>query len=492
MIKGVSMPAVDFGTFSKKRNSTQQPTNELSDSRTVKLKELTSYDAPTFILTGDEFAYNYGKWGNRYYFIGDVRSIHNNLCEVDCVLDPLATYKADILASIQFVLYSSLKSSNWLKDTRIPILASESCSRSSASLGIFDTSPVTGRLILSALGKNGVATYNCAIADVHLLLTNLENWADGDINDIISNIQSSNDPAVMIGELAKALTVTGFYGNAYSQAPSCIRSCVWSALTDAAIGGSSTNIFLGKYDTGYQGKVFSTTAKTASTSVSIPWTYSDWRRVTCEDVYVYLPYSGVISIPSESVSSVSSLSITCSYSPTDGNLAYQISAGNEIVGTYTGNCNAPYAIGLNQSASLGEIAQTVFKGADKMLSVGLNTRLTPQSQTASVIGVGMKGIEAAYNTLDVMHTTNPTCIGSIGGCTGAGLSTDIICFVVHHPSLYNPDDHAATMGYPTMKQMSLSTLTGYCQCANAHVECAAQANELDAIDYYLNSGFFIE
>ena len=49
-----------------------------------------------------------------------------------------------------------------------------------------------------------------------------------------------------------------------------------------------------------------------------------------------------------------------------------------------------------------------------------------------------------------------------------------------------------TMGLPTMKPLSLSGLTGYCQCANAHVECAAQANELDAIDYYLNSGFFIE
>ena len=48
------------------------------------------------------------------------------------------------------------------------------------------------------------------------------------------------------------------------------------------------------------------------------------------------------------------------------------------------------------------------------------------------------------------------------------------------------------MGLPTMKPISLSTLTGFCQCANAHVEAPAQASELDAIDRYLNSGFYIE
>ena len=40
--------------------------------------------------------------------------------------------------------------------------------------------------------------------------------------------------------------------------------------------------------------------------------------------------------------------------------------------------------------------------------------------------------------------------------------------------------------------MALSTLTGYCQCANAHVAAPAMGAELDAIDLYLNSGFYIE
>ena len=50
-----------------------------------------------------------------------------------------------------------------------------------------------------------------------------------------------------------------------------------------------------------------------------------------------------------------------------------------------------------------------------------------------------------------------------------------------------------TMGLPTMKTMALSTLTGYCQCANARVAATgAEAEELTEIDAYLNSGFYIE
>jgi hypothetical protein len=50
-----------------------------------------------------------------------------------------------------------------------------------------------------------------------------------------------------------------------------------------------------------------------------------------------------------------------------------------------------------------------------------------------------------------------------------------------------------TMGLPTMKPMALSGCSGYCQCANAHVAATgAEAQELDEIDAYLNSGFYIE
>ena len=117
---------VNFGSFTKKRNSTKQPTNELSDSRTVVFKESTSVDSPTFILTGNAFDYNYASWNDgtmtRYYFISDIRTVKNNLTEIDCVIDVLATYKTQILSGTHFVSYSSSLGSTYLPDTRIPVL----------------------------------------------------------------------------------------------------------------------------------------------------------------------------------------------------------------------------------------------------------------------------------------------------------------------------------------------------------------------------------
>ena len=79
-----------------------------------------------------------------------------------------------------------------------------------------------------------------------------------------------------------------------------------------------------------------------------------------------------------------------------------------------------------------------------------------------------------------------------GGGAGVGLDLNVTCYTVAHDTIINPSDMKDTMGLPTMKPMTLSSLTGFCQCANAHVDAPAKAGELDAIDYYLNSGFFIE
>ena len=124
---------VNFGTFSKKINSTKQPTNELTDARSVYLKDSTSEDMPTFVLSGDLFDYNYCSWGNRYYFINDIRSVHNNMTEIDCVLDVLATYKTEILSGTYFVSYSSSQGNAWLADTRIPVLKNTVASKAIAS-----------------------------------------------------------------------------------------------------------------------------------------------------------------------------------------------------------------------------------------------------------------------------------------------------------------------------------------------------------------------
>lgn len=486
------MPTVSFGTFSKRRNSTKQPAS-LSDQRTVRLKETTSVDHPTFILTGDQFDYNYAQWGSRYYFIEDIRSAHNGLTEVDCVLDVLATYKTEILASTQFVSYSSNMSSIWLPDSRIPLQRNAIVAQAETSLNFLFTAG--GFYVLSAIGDgDGCKTWVTDISNIKKMINNISQWKDTVGNTIKSALPYASPQTDMQAyqNLTEAIIGTGVVGNAYTDAPNCIRSCIWvpffiSFFTE---GGGDT-IKLGAFDTGATAYECKTSPVTRSASITIPWQYSDWRRTVCEDVYLYLPLVGMVNIPSDEIVNESSITIEWSATATDGCIAYRITAGNQIIGTYGANCAVNYPIGISQQASAGEIVQTAFEGAHKTITAGLHAA-HPLAGAATKADAIFTGIDAVYDTIDAALTRHNTCIGGIGGGAGTGLSLYAKCFTVAHPTVINPSEMIQTMGAPTMKPVLLSLCTGYCQCVNAHIDAPAMASELDAIDSFLNSGFYIE
>lgn len=489
------MPQVSFGTFSKRRNSTKQPSG-LPDTRNVKLKELTSYDAPTFILTGDDFEYNYAQWGDRYYFVTDVRSVHNNLCEVDCVLDPLATYKSEILTSTQYVSYSSLHGATWLPDTRIPITRNAHTQLSTASLDYPDS---TGVYILTVTGKSGVDCFKVSRSTIQNLIEGLQNWSDDLINQLMSNWNSSEPEK----SFAEVMANTSMLGNAYEVAVQAIRSCHWVPFSGTMVSGTNTAIYLGNYpakDSGgnqLYGEKLSLKYITGNVAVSIPWYYSDWRRTYCENVYLYLPFVGMTSLNVDDIASENSLTIKYSFTASDGNVCYEVFAGNQVIGTFGGNCAMQIPIGINQKSSLSDVVTTLMQGAEKTVSCAVSAaetagKLNVLGAAARGAEAGLAGFQSVYNTANVALSTTMSTIGGVGGGAGAGLDLVAKCFTVARDTVVTPSEMVATMGQPTMKPVTLSSLSGYCQCANAHVECAAQANELDAIDAYLNSGFFIE
>ena len=162
------------GKVSKKKNSTYQPT--LSVSFDVLLKTPTSLHTPTFTISADSFDYNYLKWGDRYYFITDVVSRNNDLWEVSAIVDVLATFKDDILASTQYVCYSSEKTSDWLADTRIPLLQSTQTSVSTSLTGILST---IGCYILTVVGVNSCTSYAIqSEATLSQIMADLQTWED--------------------------------------------------------------------------------------------------------------------------------------------------------------------------------------------------------------------------------------------------------------------------------------------------------------------------
>lgn len=495
---------VYFTTESKRENSTKQLTMPISHSCTF--KNGCSMLNPTLFLEieTEQFpAYTAFKIENRYYRVTDIRTVRNNLFEIDGIVDTLATYKADILASTQYVSYSSHKTSIWLADTRIPLQKNETVSQYVTTMNFLFND--AGFYVMSCVGKTAADIWILDKTGMKNLLDKVTDWSDDLLNDIMNGnypwtqsrqvMYDFSTPEAAIGSIGRMNALTGLAGNAYSDAPSCIRSCIWVPFFASWFTDGTDEIYLGQFPTGVNTFKCKADAAKRTVSLNIPWQHSDWRRATCEEVYLYLPMVGLVNIPSDEIINESTLSIEWSATATDGCIAFLVKAGNQVVGTFGANCAVNYPIGISQQASAGEIVQSVFGGAQKTISSGIRTAHAKAGSAAKALGkfnIAASAISGAYDVVDTALTRHNSCIGGIGGGAGVGLSLDAKCFTVAHPTVIAPDTMQQTMGLPTMQPMSLATLTGYCECSNAHVDCAATDTEQAVLDNYLNSGFFIE
>lgn len=96
-----------WNNFSKRKNSTKQPTADGRYIISVVLKENTSIENPSFILSTPWTDIVYVKARGNYYFVRDVINLNAHQCQIDCVMDELATHKTEVLYSSQYVARSS-------------------------------------------------------------------------------------------------------------------------------------------------------------------------------------------------------------------------------------------------------------------------------------------------------------------------------------------------------------------------------------------------
>lgn len=475
------MPTVKFGSFSKRRNSTKQP-GGLSDSRNCKLKETTSIDAPTFIIQGNDFNYNYAEFEGRYYFITDVRSVHNNLTEVDCELDVLATYKSEILNTTAYVLYDSTPNTE-LPDNRLPMKTSKNVTRATT---VCPFVPDSGCYILSLTGSNdSTGVYVCTeseladlVDDISFVYNNL--WAPDPNNPRPTKPTGSQNLWDWLEYIAttcywffQALMTPISQAFGSGNIAENIRECRFIPF-NVARAATPNLIYLGTFQTQQQLGKLARETETKTTGVTIPWQANDYRRRSpYTEIYLYLPYIGMVKLSSENIVDQTSLEISYTLALRDGSLICTVTSGGEVLGQYSGNVGASVPVGFS-NINLPKAAQSVLSGITNAAAKNYG-------------GVGM----AALNFGDAIMP-NFTCIGGLDGVAATGADQNIICYVVYHDTIAEPNSALATIGSPSMCPKSLSGLTGYCQCIDAHVEAAAMSHELDQIDNFLNTGFYIE
>lgn len=462
----------------KKKNSTYQVTpGEDALICNISLKQPCNINNPVFTIKyNDVFGFNYCIWEGQYFYVDGALSIANGVWEVSCSIDVLATYRAEILNYTAFVSYADKHVNNWLVDPRLPISAQTRTDARFTSMSDVII-PDTTNNILTVISNDGCQTWVVADNQLRVLTNSLQT--------IVAEYMLESG-----ADVADALQRTSILSNSFGNAPQCIKSCV--KVPFSALGGFGDNdwITLGNFETPARGVKLNTAPLTGTKSVTIPWISSGWlRKNPYSQVYLYLPFVGVVPLSSDNLTHVTSIQIKYSYTVTDGNITYEVSCGSnsddtyEMLGTYGGSCVIQVPIGVLAPQTLGS-GGSLIQGAANTVASAIGS--IPIVGSALTERLGAFSSEVSSGTL----FSNPTSIGGVGGGAAAGVETDIVCYVVSHTI---SDNLTGILGGPVMKKYELSNmLGGYVQCSGASVNVAAHASEIDLINAYLNSGIFLE
>lgn len=456
--------SVEFGHFSKRINSTKRPGGMTSID--VVLKDGCSKSNPVFLISKSSFDYNYAKWGDHYYWITDVEYTRNHLFTVSCRVDSLATYRDEIKNTSAFVLYAS-GANNEIPDGRLSQNTTATVVTNTAAFSsLFNAA---GCFLLSAVGSDdgsgGVNVYKLTFQQLSTLLNHVREWAD----QIIITDYGAADITTAIKNLMKTISASCKIVAGAGSAMDNIRSCIWVPWDVPTT--EAEEIYLGMFPTGVSAGVVSTAISIGNVSIGIPWQFSDWRNsASYTDIYLYIPFIGNIAINASEVRGETTIVLNVSLSNKTGDIAVEVRAGNQVIGTYGAYTAAQVPVGVS-NITPGQIFNMVA-GVATSLYTGVPTGM-------------LTGISAGV----VPHQTT---VGGTGSSAGAGIETVVRCTTVCHSTNVEPSSVSSVIGVPKMAAMSLSGLSGYVQTRDFSLSANAHDDELNEVNRLMDGGVYLE
>lgn len=454
--------------FSKRENSTKKP-SDTGNKVEILLKEDTSIDAPSIILTGApmNIDYCYIPDFGKYYFVGSPIIMANDLTQYDLVEDTLATHKTEIGNTVAQIAFSSSNYDIWKVDTRLAAKTTKTITVSSDAPGAFDS---TGCYIVSvvniASASSAVAYYAMDQANLQALLT--EVCTD-------SNLQSSIQ-------------------NYCSDAFDALLSCVWIPFSKDEIPGSNQTVLIGNdILTGVSGKLISNPpVKATSVTLSIPWTYNDFRRnAPYSSLSAWIPGYGYIDLNVNDLVKETSLKFDFKVDCMTGDCCCQII--DSVQGTIYQSVS--YNIGITIPLSrytmdVGGIINAttglVGSATDTVIAGGLFNPAGVISGVISTIGSGVS-LAVAANKREISTK------GGMGGraTIAQGIDVKLYCFSVDTEDP-NDSNYIAAWGRPVGVTHAISNHSGYVKCDGASASIAGDSFERESVNGFLNGGFFYE
>lgn len=467
-----------FFNFSKRKNSLKVPVDSTGTIFDVSLKQPCSYQSPVLTLTSSGFTYNYAKFEGAYYFVSDIVSLRANLWEVHLSKDVLATYRTQILSTSAYCLYDNIGNSE-IVDNRLAIKTSRTIDSNAVA---FPDLSDSGCYAITVVGESSTDLYLLdSVYDLvsSTFLTNVIN----DMDEVSGVPTPGTEEGSLLLTLASQLYKNGSRLVQSGSALDAIKSCVWIPFPKSLFFGSTRVIKLGKFSTGVTGKYVGSGrcfAQLTQTSVSIPWQATDWRRnAPYTQVYLYVPFIGVISLPASQLTGASVITVMGSVSPATGDLSVNVLNDQQVLGSYGGNCGCQYPIGASNAAQKG-VVNTLIGAAATGVSAALG------------LGVGAAALSGVAMAASSQIAGMPTSIGGLSSSAAMGLSRNIICFTSFHDTAVSPSSVAGAIGLPSFSVKNVSSLSGYAQFHEFSLDASAESEDFEKVNNYMNSGVFIE
>lgn len=440
--------------FSKRKNSTKRPT-EQGTTVPCLLKSATTFQNPTFILQkpmNDMLQFNYAKWADHYYFIDSTTSINAGQTEISCTEDVLATYKNEIGNYTCFIERSSnqttlandtmyIPTNDWVLSTRNVIHKEK-----------IMTSTYSQQYIIRVVSRTGVASY----------------YINGDqLNNLLDYMYTESNFADVITDAITKLMFDPF---------KYIVDLKWIPFVESAFKNNNNEVIqLGFWDSGVMAKrIDENTVVNFSYSFAFDnplYAITDFRyyNPSFSNYFIKLPFIGVVALnPYKIDESVNAL---YQFDATSGLCNVFLQSKKVVFASYQFQLSVPVQIGYATT----NIAQ-LTTSAISLVGAGL------QGNIAQGIS---SGIEAGRS----ITAPEVSMLGTIGNISNI-LNNQILEFNSYACTSIDPD--GASEGYADGTVRYISGLSGYIKCRNASIEISGFTGDQEAVNNYLNSGFYYE
>ena len=464
---------VTFYNFTKRRNSTKQPTG--GTTYTCLLKDDTSTSRPSIEIKWDGTSsapaannYCYIADFGRYYWV-DSWTYSDRKWIANCTVDVLATYKTQIGSSSKYVLRSASSFSLVAPDTFYPTKGQAQTRDVNINMGwasdLSGGSIIVG--ILGVTGTGGVSYYSCNAANYMQLVADLFNENLNEINN--------ETYGTTVGEGFKAFSRNIL--RSITNPSQFIKSAKWMPVSFTT--GSAVHLTIAGISSTATLYPISNPIKRDSRAVGgstliPPGDY--WKTVyPYATITAYMPPFGTFPLDTKKMGlTQGSINMDIEYDCISGQAHMRLTA-------YTGA--SPKAILVDSCATAAVPMDVSGVAVNTAQSVTSGLGAAASAYSGDYIG-------AAAGVANAFMSTSPEAVVSGGGYAGiAGIiAPKTIQTVYYEPTTESPSE----FGYILCDVVTISTLSGYVKCQDGEVECNATESEHRELEAFMTGGFFYE